>query len=56
MLVFIGTSVVGPAAAAVTKSVVETISSSMNERRKNARLRKIKVLLYGPDGKEIKWE
>ena len=47
--------IVGPALGAVIKTVIDNLRDQMKKRR-TEKAKKVKVVLYGPDGNEIKWE
>jgi hypothetical protein len=51
--VFIETKIVGPAMGALVKTIVDDIYAEIKKRRARGKLKKVKVIIYGPDGKPI---
>ncbi len=55
--VFINTPLAGAVLGVITKEVIEHICKAIRKQISDSGTkRKVKVVLYGPDGKEIKWE
>lgn len=54
--VFIQTKVVGPVLTGLIGAVIENLRAEMKHRREVTKAKKLKVTLFGPDGKEIKWD
>lgn len=53
--IYMETTVVGPALGAMVKSIIDGLAKDRRER-KERKQKKVRVRLYGPDGKEIKWD
>ena len=54
--VFIETAIVGPALSTLVKIVIENVCKKLKKEVEKTEIKHAKVLLYGPDGKEIKWD
>jgi hypothetical protein len=53
--IFIETTIAGPALTALTKKIIESVCTEVAKRVAESKLKRAKVLLYGPDNKEINW-
>jgi hypothetical protein len=54
--VFIETAIAGPALSTLVKMIVENVCKKLKRDVEKTKIKHAKVLLYGPDGKEIKWD
>jgi hypothetical protein len=53
--IFIETTIAGSALTVLTKKVIDSVCTEVAKRVAESKLKRAKVLLYGPDNKEINW-
>jgi hypothetical protein len=51
--VFIETAIAGPALAALINAIAKSLVDEVRSKLADTKLKKAKIILYGPDGKEI---